>query len=86
MAMLSEVITDLLAGDRGFQGIRQPLGVGLVLAAVIIAEIGDVARFQNVVSGPTMAPVRETVFVTSAATYRWQYVCQASAVLSCGSI
>jgi transposase len=41
------VIADLLAGDRGYQVIQQLPGIGPVLAAVIIAEIGDVARFGN---------------------------------------
>ena len=45
--MLSEVIADLLAGDRGYQVIQQLPGIGPVLAAVIIAEIGDVTRFNN---------------------------------------
>jgi transposase len=47
IAMLSAVIADLLAGDRGYQVIQQLPGIGPVLAAVIIAEIGDVTRFQN---------------------------------------
>ena len=45
--MLSEVIADLLAGDRGYRAIRQLPGSGPVLAAVIIAEIGDVSRFKT---------------------------------------
>ena len=47
ITMLSEVIADLLAGDRGYQVIQQLPGIGPVLAAVIIAEIGDVTRFRN---------------------------------------
>jgi len=47
ITMLSEVIADLLAGDRGYQVIQQLPGIGPVLAAVIIAEIGDVTRFGN---------------------------------------
>ena len=47
IAMLSEVITDLLAGHRGYQVIQQLPGIGPVLAAVITAEIGDVTRFKN---------------------------------------
>ncbi|MGH3125127.1 MAG: IS110 family transposase, partial [Streptosporangiaceae bacterium] len=47
IAMLGEVIADLLAGDRGYQVIQQLPGIGPVLAAVIIAEIGDVTRFRN---------------------------------------
>jgi transposase len=45
--MLGEVIGDLLAADRGYQVIQQLPGIGPVLAAVIIAEIGDVTRFKN---------------------------------------
>jgi transposase len=47
IAMLSAVIAGLLAGDRGYQVIQQLPGIGPVLAAVIIAEIGDVTRFGN---------------------------------------
>ena len=47
ITMLSEVIADLLAGDRGAQVIQQLPGIGPVLAAVITAEIGDVTRFRN---------------------------------------
>jgi transposase len=47
ITMLSEVIGDLLAADRGYQVIQQLPGIGPVLAAVIIAEIGEVTRFRN---------------------------------------
>ena len=47
ITMLSEVIADLLAGDRGSQVIQQLPGIGPVLAAVITAEIGDVTRFRQ---------------------------------------
>jgi transposase len=47
ITMLSGVIADLVAGDRGYQVIRQLPGIGPVLAAVIVAEIGDVTRFSN---------------------------------------
>ena len=47
ITMLSQVIGDLLAGDRGYQVIQQLPGIGPVLAAVIIAEIGDVHRFKT---------------------------------------
>jgi transposase len=47
ITMLSEVIASLLAGDRGYQVIQQLPGIGPVLAAVIVAEIGDVTRFRN---------------------------------------
>jgi transposase len=45
--MLSGVTADLLARDRGYQVIQQLPGIGPVLAAVIIAEIGDVHRFRT---------------------------------------
>jgi transposase len=47
ITMVSEVTADLLAGDRGYAVIQQLPGIGPVLAAVIIAEIGDVHRFKN---------------------------------------
>jgi transposase len=47
ITMLSQVIADLLAGDRGYRVIQQLPGIGPVLAAVITAEIGDVTRFRN---------------------------------------
>lgn len=47
ITMLTEVIADLMAGDRGYQVIQQLPGIGPVLAAVITAEIGDVTRFAN---------------------------------------
>jgi transposase len=45
--MLGDVIKDLLAGHRGYQVIQQLPGIGPVLAAVIVAEIGDVTRFKS---------------------------------------
>ena len=47
ITMLSEVIADLLAGHRGYQVIQQLPGIGPVLAAVIVAEIGEVTRFGS---------------------------------------
>jgi transposase len=47
ITMLGEVIAELLAGDRGYRVIQQLPGIGPVLAAVIIAEIGDVRRFGS---------------------------------------
>lgn len=45
--MLDDVIAGPLAGDPGYQIIQQLPGVGPILAAVIIAEIGDAARFAS---------------------------------------
>ena len=47
ITMLSEVIADLLASDRGYQVTQQLPGIGAVLAAVIFAEIGEVTRFRS---------------------------------------
>src|SRR5690348_15486223 len=35
----------MLAGDSGYAAIRQLPGIGPVLGAVIVAEIGDITRF-----------------------------------------
>jgi transposase len=47
ITMLGEVIADLLAGHAGYRVIQRLPGIGPVLAAVIIAEIGDVTRFPT---------------------------------------
>jgi transposase len=47
IGMLTDVTRDLLAGHRGYQVIQQLPGIGPVLAAVIVAEIGDVTRFRT---------------------------------------
>jgi transposase len=47
ITMLSEVIADLLAAHRGYRVIQQLPGIGPVLAAVIVAEIGEITRFGN---------------------------------------
>lgn len=47
ITMLDEVIADLIRHDRGFQAILQLPGIGPVLGAVIVAEIGDVHRFSR---------------------------------------
>ena len=47
ISMLTEVIADLLAGHAGYRVIQRLPGIGPVLAAVIIAEIGDVTRFRT---------------------------------------
>jgi transposase len=44
---VSGLIAGMLAGDRGYQVIQQLPGIGPVLAAVIIAEIGEVNRFAT---------------------------------------
>jgi transposase len=47
VAVLDAVIAGRLAGERGYQVIQQLPGIGPVLAAVIIAEIGEVSRFST---------------------------------------
>ncbi|HEY7489087.1 MAG TPA: IS110 family transposase [Streptosporangiaceae bacterium] len=47
ITMLDEVIADLLAGHAGYRVIQQLHGIGPVLAAVIVAEVGDVTRFTR---------------------------------------
>jgi transposase len=47
ITMLSEVLADLLAGHHGYRVIQRLPGIGPVLAAVAIAEIGDITRFPS---------------------------------------
>jgi transposase len=41
------LVTDLLADDPGYRAIQAIPGVGPVLAAIFVAEIGDVSRFAG---------------------------------------
>ena len=45
IAVLDAVIADLLAGHDGYHAIQALPGIGPVLAAVIVAEIGGIRRF-----------------------------------------
>ena len=47
ITLLEQVIGDLLAGHQGYAAIRQLPGIGPVLGAVIVAEIGDIRRFRR---------------------------------------
>jgi transposase len=47
ITMLEDVIADLLVGHRGYHVIQQLHGIGPTLAAVIVAEIGDISRFRR---------------------------------------
>ena len=47
ITLLEQVIGDLLAGHQGYAAIRQLPGIGPVLGAVIVAEIGDIRRFPG---------------------------------------
>ena len=44
--LLDMVLADLLEGHDGYRAIQALPGIGPVLAAVIVAEIGDVRRFS----------------------------------------
>jgi transposase len=46
VTLLDAVIADLLAGHYGYRAIQALPGIGPVLAAVIVAEIGDIRRFS----------------------------------------
>jgi len=46
ITLLDTVIADLLAGHDGYRAIQALPGIGPVLAAVIVAEIGDICRFS----------------------------------------
>ncbi|MGH9123095.1 MAG: IS110 family transposase [Acidimicrobiales bacterium] len=47
IAMLQRRVDDRLAGDAGYRAIQAIPGVGPILAAVFVAEIGDVSRFAS---------------------------------------
>jgi transposase len=47
ITLLDKVLADLLAGHEGYAAIQQLPGIGPVLAAVIVAEIGDIRRFRH---------------------------------------
>jgi transposase len=47
ITLLDQVIADLLAGHEGYAAIQQLPGIGPVLAAVIVAETGDIRRFPG---------------------------------------
>src|SRR5512142_3263944 len=47
ITLLDAVLGDLLAGHEGYAAIQALPGIGPVLAAVIVAEIGDIRRFPG---------------------------------------
>jgi transposase len=47
VAMLERKIHQLLRDDRGYQTIQTLNGVGRTIAAIFVAEIGDVTRFRS---------------------------------------
>ena len=47
IALLEQVIGDLLAGHEGYRAIQVLPGIGPVPVAVIVAEIGDIRRFPG---------------------------------------
>ena len=47
IAMLDAKVAARLEGDRGYHAIQAIPGIGPILAAVFVAEIGDVSRFPD---------------------------------------
>jgi transposase len=47
VAMVEREIARALAGHRGYEAIQALDGVGKTMAAIFVAEIGDVSRFPN---------------------------------------
>jgi len=47
VVMLERTIHQQLRGDRGYRAIQAITGVGPTLAAMFVAEIGDVSRFRS---------------------------------------
>ena len=47
LAMVEQVVARRLRGNLGYQAVQAINGVGPVMAAIFVAEIGDVSRFQS---------------------------------------
>jgi transposase len=47
MAMLEAQIRSRLRGHRGYRAIQAVNGIGPTMAAILVAEIGDVSRFRS---------------------------------------
>ena len=47
IAMVEKQVAPIFAGDLGFHAVQAIPGVGPVLAAVFVAEIGDIERFKS---------------------------------------
>ncbi|MGH9044706.1 MAG: IS110 family transposase [Acidimicrobiales bacterium] len=47
IAMLEREVAPSFAGDLGFEAIQAIPGVGPILAAIFVAEIGDIGRFKS---------------------------------------
>src|SRR5262245_295847 len=47
VTMLERKIRERLRGDRGYRAIQAINGIGPTMAAILVAEIGDVHRFRN---------------------------------------
>ena len=47
ITVLEQVTADLLAGHDGYRAVQELPGIGPVLGAVIVAEIGDITRFRH---------------------------------------
>jgi hypothetical protein len=73
IAMLEKELAPAFAGDLGYQAVMAIPGVGPVLAAIFVAEIGDVSRFTSArtcAAGPgsprpTESPTKRSVAATS---------------------
>jgi transposase len=47
VGMLENTIRERLRGDRGYRAIQVINGIGPTMAAILVAEIGDVTRFRS---------------------------------------
>jgi transposase len=47
VAMLETQIRERVRGDRGYRAIQAINGIGQTMAAILVAEIGDVTRFRS---------------------------------------
>jgi transposase len=75
-----------LKGDRGYEAIQQIAGVGRVLAAVFVAEIGDVRRFPDARRLCSWAGLTPRLRESDAHTHRGHITKQGSRLLRWAAI
>ena len=79
--MLEQVTADLLAGHDGYRAVQELPGIGPVLGAVIVAEIGDVTRFRHPARLCSWAGLTPRHYESGTTVIRGRITKQASPVL-----
>jgi transposase len=86
LKMLSERIAELLKDDAGYHAIQAIPGIGPVLAAVFVAEIGDVNRFADARHLASWAGLTPRHRESDAKVHRGQITKQGSRLLRWAAI